>query len=116
MALRTPSKLIAKKQYSNYMIRFVNHGNAIKYSSMEKNLNSKPMFVPVGYTSVGYMGIITGNDLVNYPQIYSGGQKTLIEKLPEGVRNQIIEDLKLHVKHHPLKEDTTITLFVYKMR
>ncbi|MCK4665861.1 hypothetical protein KAU33_03885 [Candidatus Dependentiae bacterium] len=87
MSLRTPSKIVEITHYFPYIVRYVTHGAAIKYSNIIKNLNRKPidtssMAVPLGFTSITHIGFTSYHDLINYPNINKGSMFQLIDSLP----------------------------------
>ena len=121
MSLRTPSKIISTTYYSPYIIRYVVHGAAIKYSSIVKNLNSKSldtslMAIPLGFTSITHIGFTNYHDLVNYPNINKGSMFQLIDSLPAPLVEQMRKRGKIIQDENVInKEGVVLTMFVYEL-
>lgn len=64
--LRMHSKIIYEETVGNFLLKFIAHGQAIKYENIEKNLLAKGMNIPVQYNSVAYRGFINYRDLDRY--------------------------------------------------
>lgn len=116
MGLRTPSKIVGQKAYLPYYIRYVTHGGGIKYSNIEKNLNSKGIFPAQGYTKVFYLGLISSDYLFRYPNIPKGSEYNLISKLPKELLVLIILETKIYLERNKLKEGVYLTLFIYQFK
>lgn len=119
MSMRTPSKIIDVTGQFPYIVRFVTHGAAIKYSNIVKNLNSKPLktpfATPLGFTGLTYMGFTGYHDLTNYPNINKGSMYQLIDKLPV----PLIEEMRMKgddiMGDMFMKDGVVLTMFVYEI-
>ena len=115
MGLKTQSKIVGAKFYIPYYIRYVTHGKAIKYSNMERNLNRRGFAVPQGFRGIDYLGLISSDYLLRYPDIPKGSEYNSIKNIPNELLSQMILDVKLYLERNKLKEGVTMTLFVYKL-
>lgn len=118
MSIRTPSKVILAKGFPGmpYHVKYVIHGSSIKYSNIEKTLNSKGMWTPEGYDAVDYLGFIDISLLMG--EMYSGSESRLLNSLPE----QLVEAMKLDIERLwetgkiSSDEGLTLSLFIYKYK
>lgn len=116
MGLRTPSKVVGERAYLPYVIRYVTHGGAIKYSNIERTVNKKGMYPAQGYTKIAFLGRIGHKDLLAYPNTDRGSAYNLLKQIPNGALAQMTLDTKLYLQRNELKEGVYMTLFVYKFK
>ena len=121
MSLRTPSKIIEVTQQFPYIVRYVTHGAAIKYSNIVKNLNRKPidtsmMAVPLGFKSITYIGFTSYVELTRYPNINKGSMFQLIDSLPTPLVDQMIaQGEKIQGENIIMEDGVVLTMFVYEL-
>jgi len=113
MPLRTPSKFVGSITSVPYIVRFVTHGAAIKYSSIVKTLNKKRMNVPLGTTTVTYIGFTGYREIMEFPDINKGSMFQLIESLPPS----LIDRIRMEGENFTdMPEGVILTLFVYQIK
>ncbi|MCK4665858.1 hypothetical protein KAU33_03870 [Candidatus Dependentiae bacterium] len=112
MSLRTPSKIVGSITSVPYVVRFVTHGAAIKYSSIVKTLNRKRMIVPRGTTVVTYIGFTGYREIMEFPNINKGSMYELIKSLPPSVIDRMRKEGE---EFADTKEGVILTLFVYEL-
>lgn len=120
MSFRTPSKIVDTTHYSPYIVRFVTHGGAIRYSNIVKNLNRKRidtsmMTVPSGHKTITHIGFTSYEALERYPNINKGSEYQLISSLPAPLINQMIAQGEVIQGENVFMQDgVVLTLFVYE--
>lgn len=112
MSLRTPSKIVGSAMCPPYIVRYVTHGAAIKYSNITKSLKGKPMAVPWGTTSVTYIGFTGYSEIMEFPDIDKGSMYELINSLPPSLIDRMRKEGE---EFADTKEGVILTLFVYEL-
>lgn len=124
MPMRTPSKYLKKDivlspskewKYDAYLIQYVSHGKAIRYSSIEKNMKRKVVF-PVRYSSATYRGLVDMKTLMEFPYIPPSSEAYLLWSLPVNVVKHMKRELIRYVLNQFDKDDMTITMLVYGLK
>ena len=64
--IRKPSKVIKEELYSPFFVRYIVHGKAIKYDSIEKTSNKKGVPMLPSASGVEYLGFIDYRDVERY--------------------------------------------------
>lgn len=122
MSLRTPSKIIDTTHHFPYIVRFVTHGGAIKYSNIVKNLNRKPldtfpMAIPSDFKTIIHIGFTSYEGLTRYPNMNKGSEYQLINSLPTPLVNQMIAQGEAIQGENVITGDgVVLTMFVYEVR
>ena len=116
MTLRTPSKIRKTMYHSHFIVRFVTHGGAIRYSNIIKNLNRKSVALPRDFRTVTNIGFTSFDDLMDYPHINEGSMFNLIQSLPSPLIKEMKEKGAIIQGNDAfMKEGVVLTLFVYKI-
>lgn len=119
MSLRTPSKIVDITHQFPYIVRFVTHGGAIKYSNIVKNLNRKPlrtsMAVPSGFNTITHIGFTSYESLGRYPNLNKGSEYQLINSLPPSLITQMLaKGEMIQGEGVIMKDGVVLTMFVYE--
>ena len=119
MSLRTPSKIVDITHQFPYIVRFVTHGGAIKYSNIVKNLNRKPlrtsMHVPSGFNTITHIGFTSYEALGRYPNLNKGSEYQLINSLPPSLITQMLgKGEMIQGDNVIMKDGVVLTMFVYE--
>ena len=119
MSLRTPSKIVDITHQFPYIVRFVTHGGAIRYSNIVKNLNRKPlrasMAVPSGFNTITHIGFTSYEALGRYPNLNKGSEYQLINSLPPSLITQMLGKGEIIQGDNVIMKDgVVLTMFVYE--
>jgi hypothetical protein len=113
---KTPSKILLDKMYYPYFARFVLHGSAIKYASVEKTVKKKPLpSVPGKYQPIVRLeGNISYDTLFEYPNIIGGSEKELLDELSHSLHGELKKDVKSILSTLTLKDGQHISIYIFK--